>query len=234
VLVSILIPCHDEAEALPRLFAELDRLPALFRPDHFPEILFVDDGSEDHSLELLYDYADRSAMPVRVLGLDTCGGLGQVLREGAPLVAGDVVVTYDADRPYPLDDAPRLVALIDEGNDVVTASPWHPSGEASGAAPWRFWLSRTASRLYRLRLGRRARNLHTFTCGYRAYRTETLRSALPRRSGFVATTEILLNALRQGARAAELPSTLRARTEGTSKMRTLRVALTHLPLLLRG
>ena len=30
------------------------------------------------------------------------------------------------DRPYPLDDAPRLVALIDEGNDVVTASPWQP------------------------------------------------------------------------------------------------------------
>jgi len=72
------------------------------------------------------------------------------------------------------------------------------------------------------------------TSGYRVWRRETFLRCLPTHDGFTATAQMLLSALRAGARATERPSTLRVRTEGASKMRVVRTALAHLWLLLRG
>jgi dolichol-phosphate mannosyltransferase len=234
MLVTVLIPCRDEAPALAPLFAELLSLPALLRPARYPEIVFVDDGSRDATAPLLWDFADAAHFPVRIVGLKPNRGLGAALREGAALAAGEVIVTYDADRPYPLADLPRLVDAVSEGADVATASPWHPEGSSQGLALHRTLLSRSVSALYRLRFRGRGGGLHTFTCGYRAYRREVFLAHLPRRNGFTATAEILVRALAGGARVVEIPSVLRTRTEGRSKLRVMRTALAHAGLLLMG
>lgn len=156
-----------------------------------------------------------------------------MLREGAEFAQGEVVVTYDADLPYPLEDLPRMLAAIEAGADVASASPWHPQGTAK-IAWWRAALSRGVSGLYRLRLGRRAQGLHTFTCGYRAWKRSVYCACLPKRDGFVATAEMLLRALRSGAKAVEFPSQLRTRQEGRSKLRVLRTSFAHLHLLFFG
>ena len=179
---------------------------------------------------------ERHVLPVRrrvAPGRSYAIGLRLSQRAAAELAQGDALVTYDADLPYPLEDLPAMLAALLAGADVVTASPWHPAGSAQ-VSWWRAALSRTISKLYRLRLGRRAQGLHTFTCGYRVWRAATYRASLPTRDGFVATAEMLLRALRSGARAVELPSALRPRLEGVSKLRVLRTACAHLRLLLRG
>ena len=235
MLLTLLIPCHNEAEALPALFAELAHLKDWLLPEIFPEILLVDDGSFDNTLEQLGNFADDFLLPVRVLGLRPQAGLGAAIREAVPLASGEVVVTYDADLPYPLSDIRKLVDPIHAGEaDVVTASPWHPEGNAPGVPPHRLLLSRTLSALYRLRLGKGAQGLHTFTCGFRAYRKSTLLEVLPRRDDFTATAEMLVRSLKAGARVLEVPSTLRGRTDGVSKMRIVRTALAHVGLLMRG
>ena len=63
---------------------------------------------------------------------------------------------------------------------------------------------------------------------------EAFRACLPLEDGFAATAEMLLAALRSRRRVVEVPSTLRARTEGASKMRLGTTALRHLRLLLGG
>ena len=235
MLVTMLIPCHDEAEALPDLFRDLEETGRRLLPEIMLDLLLVDDGSFDRTLEMLEAFAERAFLPVRVVGLRPWGGIGSAIRQAAPLAAGEITVTYDADRPYPLEDLPGLVAPIREGRaDVVTASPWHPQGESEDLSLARVIPSRTVSLLYRLRCGSAARGIHTYTCGFRAYRTEMLKRALPRRDGFVATAEILLRCLREGARVEEVPSTLRRRRAGRSKLKLLRTTLAHLGLLLRG
>src|SRR5262245_48216472 len=99
-LVSVVIPCHDEIDALPALFAELLRLPELLSPS-YPDLVFVDDGSGDGTIDALQEFASRLFFSCKVLGVRPCQGIGNAVREAAALVAGDVVVTYDADRPYP-------------------------------------------------------------------------------------------------------------------------------------
>ena len=235
MLVTILIPCHNEQDALVPLFNELERLPRLLTPEHFPEVVCVDDGSTDDSARLLRSLCDRTWFPVRVLSLSPNQGLGAAIREGVVLATGDVVVTYDADRAYPLEDLKEMLALISGGADMVTASPWHPSGKSEPLPFHRRLLSVGASWAYRLRFGPAgSARIHTYTCGYRAYRRDVLLRCLPRRNDFVATAEILVRALREGLMIKELPSTLRARTEGQSKMRLLRTIRGHLGLLFRG
>lgn len=232
--VTILIPCKDESPAIGPLRKALARLPKIL-DGHHVALVAVDDGSTDSTADALAAMAEALPFPVEVRYHEKNRGLGAALRTAAKDIGGDVVVTYDADRPYPLEDLPRLVGPITEGSaDVVSASPWRKDGASDGVPVRRAWISRAASVLYRLRLGRRARGLRTITCGYRAWRRETFVEALPAHDGFTATAEMLLNALRNGARATEIPSTLRTRTEGKSKMRVLRTTLSHLGLLLRG
>ncbi len=232
MFVSVLIPCHNEEEALPSLFTDLLSLPSILGSNHFAEVIFIDDGSTDETERRLHRLAEGLWFPAKVLGLEPNQGLGAALREGGAIAVGEVIVTYDADRPYPLQDLPALLAAIEAGADVVTASPWHPEGSAE-ISGYRRWLSEGASLLYRLRFGKRGRRIHTFTCGYRAYRKATWNACLPSQNGFVATAEILVRALDSGATVVEVPSRLRTRTEGRSKMKSLRVALAHVRLLLR-
>lgn len=234
MLVTLLIPCKDEAEALGPLFDELVSLPALLGPEHFPELLFVDDGSTDGTDAMLQALCSRIWFPARVLALETNRGIGAAIREGVPLAAGDCVVTYDADRPYPLSDIRALVHAIQQGADVATASPWHPGGGSTDLPAHRSLLSRAASMAYRIRLFRRSQGIHTFTCGFRAYRKTVLEDVLPRRDGFVSTAEMMVRALRRKAKVIEIPSVLRARTEGKSKMKALRTTLAHAGLLFFG
>jgi glycosyltransferase involved in cell wall biosynthesis len=233
VLVSVVIPCHDEIEALPALFAELRGLPELLQPS-YPELVFIDDGSTDGSVHALQDFAAQVFFPCKVLGLSPCRGIGNALREAAPLIAGDVVVTYDADRPYPLADAVKLVGAVAAGAGVATASPYAAGGAADSIPLPRLLLSKAASWLYRVRLGRRASGIHTFTCGFRAWRKTDYLACLPAEDGFAATAEMLLRALESGVAIAEVPSTLRPREAGASKMRALPAALRHLRLLAGG
>ena len=233
--LTILIPCKDERDALAPLGKALAELPRIMGADTQLEAVFVDDGSTDGTGEALDGLANALPFPVRVCRHPINRGIGAALRTAAPGLSGDTVVTYDADRPYPLADLPQLVGPIEDGTaDVVSASPWRRDGSSEGLPPGRIALSRLVSSLYRLRLGKRAAGLRTITSGYRAWRRETFIQCLPSHDGFSATAQMLLAALRSGARATERPSTLRVRTEGTSKMRVLRTALAHLSLLLRG
>jgi dolichol-phosphate mannosyltransferase len=233
MFVSVLIPCFNEIEALPALFAELLRLPSLLAP-HFPEVVFVDDGSTDGTPERLYDFADRAFFPVRVLGLTPNRGIGAALREGGALVAGEAVITYDADRAYPLADAARLLSALEDGADVATATPFGPGAAFGDDSGRRRFFSTAASAANRQRLFGRARGIRCFTCGFRAWRKETFVAALPSRDGFPATAEMLLSALAAGRRAVEIPSTLRPREAGVSKMRVGRAIRGHLGLLVFG
>jgi dolichol-phosphate mannosyltransferase len=222
--VSWVIPCYQEADALDAGLEALLALPA-------KEWVFVDDGSTDGTAARLAAAAARDPRVV-VRTHPSNRGVGAAMRTGFAAATGEVVVAYDADRTYPADDAARLVEAVAAGADVATASPFVPGGVV--AAGWfRRTLSRGASRAYRLALGRRAGGVTTFTCGFRAYRAAALRDLPSRADGFPATAEILGLLLLRGAKVVEVPSRLTTRTEGRSKMRTLRAVVGHLRVLMR-
>jgi len=115
--VSVVIPVYNEEanipELVPRVFAVLD---ALDRPS---EVICVDDGSRDRSLDLLRDFVDRYPDRLRVVELSRNFGQHPAILAGFAIAGGDVVVTLDADLQNPPEEIPKLLALSDQGFDVV-------------------------------------------------------------------------------------------------------------------
>lgn len=223
--VAFVIPCFREAAALAVLAEHLPDVPA-------DEIVFVDDGSDDATPAALADLAAQDPR-VRIETHAQNRGVGAAMRTGIRATTAAVVVVYDADRTYPLEDAPRLVAALTDGVDVVTATPFAAAGGLDGVPLGRSLLSRLAVWAYRRVLGRRARHLSVFTCAFRAWRGPLVRELVWRSDGFPAAAEMLGRALLAGARVVERPSRLRRRTEGVSKMRVLPTAFGHLGTLAR-
>lgn len=230
---TLVVPCYQEEAALPCLEPVLAGLQAR-------EIVCVDDGSTDATARVLAGMAARDPR-VRVVTHPRNLGVGAAMRTGLGVARHEVVVVYDADRGYPPEHVERLVAAVEAGADLASASPLAPEGRIEGVSAWRRALTRGAAAAYRLVLGRRARGIHTFTCAFRAYGPRARLACLPSADGFPAAAEMLGRALLAGLRVEEVAAPLRVRTEGQSKMRVGRALLGHgrglarlLALRLRG
>ncbi|MCD6351254.1 MAG: glycosyltransferase [Armatimonadetes bacterium] len=114
--VSLVIPVYNEEESLPELLRALEEVVG-----ELPgpvEYVFVNDGSQDRSAELLRGFVSRRAT-TKVVELATNAGQHAAVRAGFRQAEGEVVVTLDADLQNPPADLPQLVAKIHEGYDVV-------------------------------------------------------------------------------------------------------------------
>lgn len=227
--ISLVVPCFNEEESLPRLFATLDELVDSLDRKYQTEIILIDDGSVDQTGRMLSDYS-RGKDAVKVLKHDRNRGLGAALRTGFASARGDVIVTFDSDLTYDPLETPALLALMAESTDVVSGSPYHPQGRCQDVSALRLFLSAGLSRLYRTVLHSQ---IYTFSGMFRAYRTQSLRTIAFEADDFLATTEIMVMAIRKGLTIREYPTTLRGRQAGTSKLRILHMIRRHLGFIWR-
>ncbi len=228
----MVVPMKDEEGSLPLLGEEVERLEGLLsaRGDTL-EIVLVDDGSVDGTAALAETLC-ANASRGRLVRHEVNQGFGAGLRSGVAATSGDVVVSYDADCAYPAADIIVMLDTLAGGADVASATPFVPGGDHDANA-LRILLSRGCSWSYRVALRGRARGMQTFTCAFRAYRGDLIRELTWEANGFLAAAEIISRLLLAGARVAEVPSTLRDRVAGESKMRVVRTTIAHLRLISR-
>ena len=114
---TVVVPVYNEEGNLPEL---LRRLRAVMDGLGSPyELIFVDDGSTDRSLELLKEAARERPDRIAVLELARNFGQHQAILAAFQHVAGDIIVTLDADLQNPPEEIPKLLAKAAEGYDVV-------------------------------------------------------------------------------------------------------------------
>jgi undecaprenyl-phosphate 4-deoxy-4-formamido-L-arabinose transferase len=117
-MISVVIPVYNEEENLPLL---MDRLEAVMQSMKRPyEIIFVDDGSRDRSLEILKEFVGREG--VRIVELARNYGQHRAIMAGFSIVRGSIVVTLDADLQNPPEQIPALVRTMEEGDYEVVGS----------------------------------------------------------------------------------------------------------------
>jgi glycosyltransferase involved in cell wall biosynthesis len=109
---------HNEAPVFDALFERLDATVGQLKIDL--EIVCVDDGSRDNTLELLRAKAARDKR-IRALGLSRNFGKEAALSAGIDAAVGDAVIPFDADLQDPPEVIPLLVQRWREGYDVVLA-----------------------------------------------------------------------------------------------------------------
>jgi len=200
--ISVVVPAYNEAESLPTLFAELRG--ALEATGRSWELLVVDDGSTDATLERLRAEAAADPRVVPIV-LERNAGQSAALAAGLSRVRGDVVVTLDADLQNDPADLPRLLAALEHA-DVVSGV------RANRQDSWvRLASSRIANAVRRGVLGDPVTDIG---CSFKAYRREAL-EGVPM---FVGVHRFLpALCVFRGARFAEVRLHHRARRHGVSK-----------------
>ncbi len=164
--ISVVIPLYNEAESLPELHAWIKRVMAENGFSH--EIIFVNDGSSDNSLQVIRDLA-ASDPCVRCVSFSRNYGKSPALNEGFRRAQGDVVITMDADLQDSPDEIPELFRMITaDGYDLVSGWKKKRYDPLSKTIPTKLF-NATARKVSGIK------NLHDFNCGLKAYRKEVVK-----------------------------------------------------------
>jgi glycosyltransferase involved in cell wall biosynthesis len=213
--ISIVIPVYNEAESLSSLHAELDA--TLKASGKSYEIIAVDDGSRDSSLQVLKQLAEADPHLV-VVSLRRNFGQTAAFAAGFDQARGAIVITIDADGQNDPADIPSLLAKIAEGYDIVSG-----------------WRQNRKEPLFTRRIPSRVANaiitsntgisLHDSGCSLKAYRYEVIKTV-----NLYGDMHRFIPAFASwmGVKVAEVPVKDRARQFGESKYgfsRTFRVFL---------
>lgn len=214
--ISVVIPVYNEEESLGILHDSIKRaLAELAIPW---EVVYVDDGSVDKSLEVLEKLAEEDAKHIRVVSFRRNFGQTAAIVAGIDHSQGDVIVLMDADLQNDPADIPMMLEKIDQGFDVV--SGWRVNRQdtfITRTLPSRIanWLISTVTGVH----------LHDYGCTLKAYRKEVL-------AGFHLYGEmhrfIPAYASSVGAKMVEVPVHHHARKYGKAKYglgRTVKVIL---------
>ena len=214
--LSPVIPVYNEEETLPLLFeavyAALEPLP------HSWEVILVNDGSVDKSLDVVKDFAEKDAEHIRVVAFRRNFGQTAAIAAGIDHAKGDVIVLMDADLQNDPADIPMLLERLDEGYDVV--SGWRKDRKDNRLT--RTLPSNIANGLISKVTGV---HLHDYGCTLKAYRREVI-------TGFRLYGEmhrfIPVFAHSVGAKILEVPVRHHPRRFGVAKYgleRTVKVVL---------
>lgn len=129
--ISVVIPCYNEEQALPYFIPEIQRIAQTMREQYEVqlEVLLVDDGSKDGTLNLMRGYA-RQYRNVRYLSFSRNFGKEAAIYAGLEHARGDFVATMDADMQDPPALLPQMYEILrDEPYDSVATRRVTRAGE---------------------------------------------------------------------------------------------------------
>lgn len=165
--ISVVIPLYNEEESLPELFAWIQRVMDANRFSY--EVIFVNDGSTDHSWQVIEKLRSESDN-VKGIKFRRNYGKSPALYCGFEKAQGDVVITMDADLQDSPDEIPELYRMITEdGYDLVSGYKQKRYDPLSKTIPTKLF-NATARAVSGIK------NLHDFNCGLKAYRRDVVKN----------------------------------------------------------
>ncbi|MBK7104706.1 MAG: glycosyltransferase family 2 protein [Ignavibacteriae bacterium] len=162
--ISILIPLFNEEESLSKLTKEISEQFEKLSTNY--EILFVDDGSSDNSLNVIKNLA-KTNNRIKYISFRKNYGKSAALSVGFQNVSGDAIITMDADLQDDPGEIPNLIAELEKGYDLV--SGWKKKRHDP-------FIKKFSSRFFnyvtKVMTGIK---IHDFNCGLKAYRKDVVK-----------------------------------------------------------
>ncbi len=161
---SIIIPAYNEGD---RVTVTLEKVLAYVEGRGWDaEVIVVNDGSRDHTADIVRRYADKNS---RLLLLENPGnrGKGYSVRNGMMHARGEILLFSDADLSSPIEEMEKLLGALREGADVAIGSRWVRSDLQTQRQPlMRQLFGRTFNLLLRMTLGLTFKDTQ---CGFKAF-----------------------------------------------------------------
>ena len=202
--LSVVIPVYNEEKRLSKTLS--DSLVYLKKSKISHEILIVDDGSSDGTLDLVKGFIRKAGKgALRVIKQKVNQGKGAAVKRGALEAKGNIVLFMDADNATTLNQYDRFKPLFTKGFDVVVGSRAVDRSMVRGHQP-----------LYREAMGRffnvlvqlaATPGIQDTQCGFKAFRREAAQMVFPLQTidRFGFDVEILFIARKQGWKLVEAP-----------------------------
>lgn len=206
--LSVVVPAYNEEDALSESLKRIceyvfEQDPLGLISQGGTEILIVDDGSTDRTVEIVSREAAKWPR-VRVLSNETNRGKGFSVARGVLESAGERVLFTDADLSTPIEELGKLWSALDSGAQVAIGSRARPESDVRIHQPWyREIMGKTFNLMVRLLA---APGIRDTQCGFKLFEGDLARNIFAKMkiSGFAFDVEILRLARRQGARIAEV------------------------------
>jgi len=199
LFVSVVIPLYNERESVAQLHKELqEALGELGRPS---EIIYVDDGSRDGTLESL-----KMLQGARVISFSRNFGKSKAMEKGFAEARGEYILTLDGDLQDDPREIPKFLEALEQGSDLVVG--W----KVDRRDPFeKRFVSKVANGLARALAGSA---VHDMNCGFKGFRAEVAKS-LRFYGDMHRYVPAVVSAL--GYKVTEVPVAHRARKYGRSK-----------------
>ena len=202
-MISFVIPIYNENPSIETLHGQIQTIMETVGDDF--EILFVDDGSTDGSVETIQDLTGAHA-GTRAIFFRKNFGKSAALNAGFREAAGEIVFTLDGDLQDDPEEIPKFLAKLDEGFDLVTGWKVNRKDPLEKRLPSRLFNAVTS--------GISGLKLKDYNCGFKCYRKEVIQEI--RLYGELHRFVPFL-AFKKGFRVAEIPVKHHARKFGSSK-----------------
>ena len=214
--VSIVVMAYNEAASLKMVADEITAAVQRLRIPY--ELLIIDDGSTDETGKIA-DYLAQQSGLVRVVHHSPNGGLGAVYRTGFAEARGRYLTFFPADGQFPASSLERLLAVMPSQDMVLGYIPRRPG----------MVLSRMLSLLERLLYRALFGSLPTFQ-GVMMFRRELLEEIEleSQGRGWAVLMELIIRTSRGGYRITSIPTGIRPRFAGDSKVNNFRTIWANL------
>jgi dolichyl-phosphate beta-glucosyltransferase len=200
--LSIVIPCYNEEERLPRTIEQIERY--LEGKDLSYELILVDDGSTDGT-RLVMDAAAERNRYLRLEALPRNRGKGRALAEGVAVARGSQILVTDADLSTPIEELEKLRAALDKGAGAAIASRALRASRVEVSQPiYRVLMGKAFNLLVQAVL---LPGIWDTQCGFKLFRADVAHEAFAglTTDGFGYDPEVLYRAKKRGVRIAEVP-----------------------------
>ncbi|RJQ38222.1 glycosyltransferase [Candidatus Microgenomates bacterium] len=163
-MISFVVPLFNEQESLELFYLELKKSTLSYKKS---EIIFIDDGSTDKSLEILKRLAKKD-QNIRIFSFRKNWGKAEALTLGFSKAKGDYIVTLDADLQDKPSEIKNMLGKIEEGYDLVCG--WRKNRKD----PARKNISSKIFNLFAKKFW--GLNLHDYNCGLKMYKNEAAKT----------------------------------------------------------
>ena len=200
--LSIVIPCYNEEERLPRTIEQIERYLADKEIKY--ELILVDDGSSDGT-RLVQDAAAERNPSVRVEALPRNRGKGRALAEGVAAAKGAEILVTDADLSTPIEELEKLRAELHKGAGVAIASRAVKGSRVEISQPlYRVLMGKVFNMLVQAVL---LPGIWDTQCGFKLFRADVAHEVFAQLTtdGFGYDPEVLYRAKKRGVKIAEVP-----------------------------